>query len=445
MSTFDPVVTRMSFAILILPAVLLVHASAEQWTLEKALAHALTNSPDSRIANQRIAAAKAVIEQANSAVWPQVQFKSTYAHTDNPVMVFGSLLNQRSIDLRTLDFNDVPDVDNLNVRGVVSVPVYTGGLITAGRKGATENAEAIKQEARVVRNTLGFEVARAYYTVIKARAFVRAAEAAVKSYQNNVEIAQKRYDAGTILKSDVLAVQVRLAQAREDLVRAKNGVALALKALRTLLGINEETFDVVDETPIVEVPSTSDFSSRPELASLMHKKRAAEAAVKAAKAGYMPKMGVFASVDYDHGWRFNGDGTSWTAGATLEWNIWDGKATRARVSEAKANLEMLDEHERKLRLGLGLELEQALLALKEANERLEVTSTVVAQAEESVQLTRARFEEGLALATQLIDAETALTAARVRRAEAEADRNIAIAALRRALGLPQLDNPNLNP
>jgi outer membrane protein TolC len=53
-------------------------------------------------------------------------------------------------------------------------------------------------------------------------------------------------------------------------------------------------------------------------------------------------------------------------------------------------------------------------------------------------LTRARFEQGLALATQLIDAETALTAVRARRAEAEADQRIAVAALRKALGLGQL-------
>jgi len=53
---------------------------------------------------------------------------------------------------------------------------------------------------------------------------------------------------------------------------------------------------------------------------------------------------------------------------------------------------------------------------------------------------RTRFERGLALSTQLIDSETALVAARVRRAEAESDQRIAVAALRKALALPQLDN-----
>jgi outer membrane protein TolC len=69
-----------------------------------------------------------------------------------------------------------------------------------------------------------------------------------------------------------------------------------------------------------------------------------------------------------------------------------------------------------------------------------VTDQVVAQATESASLTRARFEQELALPTELIDAETALVNARVRRAEAEADRQIAIAAVRKALALPQLDS-----
>jgi outer membrane protein TolC len=99
----------------------------------------------------------------------------------------------------------------------------------------------------------------------------------------------------------------------------------------------------------------------------------------------------------------------------------------------------LREQARKVRLGIQLEVQRAELQLAESNERLTVTQETVRKAEESVRLTRARFEQGLALSTQLIDAETALTAARVRRAEAESDRRVAIAALRKAAGLPQTE------
>ena len=134
-----------------------------------------------------------------------------------------------------------------------------------------------------------------------------------------------------------------------------------------------------------------------------------------------------------------GDGRSYTAGVMAQWDLWDGFSTRAKVREARANLESAREEQRRLRLALDFEIEQARLDLDAAAERLAVSGKTVEQAGESASLTRKRFEQGMALATQLIDSETALVAARVRRAEAESDQRIAVAALRKALALPQLD------
>ncbi len=412
---------------------------AEPWTLERALEQALNHNPDARIARQRIAAAQAGLEQANAAVWPRLQFQSSYTRTDNPMMVFGSILNQRAYPSAGLNFNDVPDMDDLNTRGLVTLPLYAGGKIKAGREAAKANTEAARQENGAVRNALGFEVARGYYTILKTRQFIVAAEGAVNSFVTNLGIAQKRLEGGTLLKSDVLDLEVRLAQAREDLVRARNANALANRALRNLLGIEAGDFEVADSPPSAAAPDTGDFSRRAELAAARQRERAAEEQVRAAKSGYLPRLGAFAGADYDYGSRFDSGGASYTAGALLQWDVWDGNLTRAKVREARANLESAQEEQRKLRLALDLEVEQARLDLKTAYERLDVTEQAVAQASESAGLTRARFEQGAALSTQLIDSETALVAARVRRAEAEADRHIAIAAFRKALALPQLD------
>lgn len=413
--------------------------AATPWTFEQAIGFAATNSPDARIAQQRIAAARAGIDQANAAVWPKLQFQSSYAWTDNPMMAFGAILNQRSFS-PGLDFNNVPATDNLNVRGVLTAPLYAGGQIRAGRVAARANSQAATLEADAVRNAITFEVARAFHSVLKTRDFIRAAEAAVSAFEQNAALARKRNAGGTLLKADLLDVEVRLAQAREDLVRARNAQALAERALRGLLGLETGEMSVADTTPEVAVPAPGLIPvNRPELLALQARERAAEAAVQGAKSGYRPKLSAFGNVDYDKGWETGGDGTSYAAGALLQWNLWDGQLTRAQVSEARANLEAAQEQTRKLRLAVDLEVEQARLNLDEANNRLAVTESAIAQADESVQLTRARFEQGLALSTQLIDAETALTSARVRRAEAEADRRIAVAALRRALGLPQLD------
>jgi outer membrane protein TolC len=323
---------------------------------------------------------------------------------------------------------------------MVTMPLYQGGRNKAGREAAKANSEAARQDNEAVRNALGFEVARAFHTVLKTREFIRAADAAVLSYQTNLTIAQRRLEGGTLLKTDVLDIEVRLAQAREDQVRARNAKTLAERALRNLLGIEEGVFTVADTAPRVAPPESGDFSRRAELAAASHRERAAQEQVNGAKGGYVPRLSAFGSLDYDYGWKFDNGGGSYTAGALLQWDLWDGKLTRAKVQEARANLNSAREEQRKVRLALSLETEQVRLELQDANERLQVTERVVETAAESANLTRARFDQGQALSTQLMDAETALIAARVRRAEAQADQRIAVAALRKALALPQLES-----
>ena len=414
--------------------------AAEPWTLERALDYALAHNPDAQLAQQRINAAQAGLEQANAAFWPQLQVQSSYTRTDNPMMVFGDILAQHAYDYAAPpDFNNLPNVDDANVQGLITVPLYAGGHNVANRAAAKANTRAAQQDSAAVRNALGFEVTRAFYTVLKTRQFVRAAEAEVNAFENDLATAKKRLKAGTLLKSDELDFEVRLARAREDLISARNADTLAQRALRNLLGIDNGDFTVADTAPAVSAPDSNDFSQRPELAAARARARAAQAGVRGAKGGYQPSLSLFGNVGYDYGTKFDhGDG-NYTAGVMAQWNLWDGNLTRAKVREARANLESAREEESKLRLALDLEVEQARLDLQTADERLAVTAKVVDQAKESAQLTRARFEQGLALSTQLIDSETALVAARVRRAEAEADQGIAIGALRKALGLPQLD------
>lgn len=421
-----------------------VAGAAEPWTLERALDYALAQNPDARLAQQRIAAAQAGLGQANAAFWPRLQLESGYTRTDNPMEGFGAILNQRSYS-PSLNFNDVPDLDNFNARGIVTLPLYAGGRSQAGRHAAKAAGEAAKQDGAALRNALGFEVTRGFHTVLKTRQFVRAAQAAVSSFETNCVVARKRLEAGTLLKAEVLDLEVRLAQAREDLVCARNAGALAERALRNLLGLEAAGFTVADTAPEVGAPPSGDWAQRPELAAARDREAAAEAQVRAAQSGHLPRVDAFASLDYNYGSVTGGDGKSYSAGVMARWDLWDGFATRAKVREAQANLESAREERRKIRLAIDLESERARLDLNAAVERLAASDKTVEQAAESVSLTRNRFEQGLVLSTQLIDAETALVAARVRRAEAESDRHIAIAGLRKALALPQLDRPLTRP
>ena len=410
-------------------------AAAEPFTLEQAIDFALKKSPDAIIAEQRIAAAAAGIEQARAAFLPQLGVQSSYMRTDNPTNVFMAAINQRAYS-QSLDFNNVPDADNLNLKGLVKIPLYAGGRNVAGYDAAKALQRSAEHDAAAVQNALAYQVAYVFLTVLKTREFLKAASAAVKSYENNLSIARRRLAGGTALQTEVLDVEVRLAQAQEEAIRAANAQALALRTLRAVMGWEGSGgFDIVGGNPRLEEPPAAEPAQRPELASARRISEAAAARLKQAAGGYLPRISAYSSIDYDKGWEFEGDGTSYTAGAMAEWDVFDGFMTRARVREAQAGVTSAGEQLRKLRIGVALEQEQARLNLQEARERLRVTQAAVRQAEESAKLTRVRFEQGLALSTQLIDAETALTAARVRKAEADADQLIALAALRKAIGL----------
>jgi len=111
--------------------------AGDPWTLEQALDYAFAHNPDARIAEQHIAAAQAGLEQANSAFWPQLQVESNYTRTNNPILAFGSILNQQSYT-SSFDFNNAPTIDNFNVKGIVTVPLYSGGRNTAGAQFARD-------------------------------------------------------------------------------------------------------------------------------------------------------------------------------------------------------------------------------------------------------------------------------------------------------------------
>jgi outer membrane protein TolC len=406
---------------------------AETWTLAQALEHVMAENPDARIAGHRIQSAYSRIQQAEATWWPKLEFQSGYLYSDNPVQVFGSILNQRSYST-SLDFNDVPATDNLNLRGVVTVPVYSGGRNSANREGAQAGFAASQMDARSVRLALAFAVTRAYFTLNQADAFVRVAEANVRSFESNLDVAESRLEAGTLLKPEVLDLQVRLAESEEELLQARNAKELAGRALGVVLGFEDKVIENATDVVEIHVPEQETVEGRPELASARYREQLAQAELKAARSGYRPSVNGFGAVEYNYGWRNNAGGANYTVGLLLNWNLWDGKLTRGKVGEAGARLNEVEEQRRKLRLDLAFELHQSRLALEEANERIEVAERTVALAEESVTLTRARFEEGLVLASQLIDAETAATRAQIRLISSRADQQIARAAMRRAVG-----------
>lgn len=412
---------------------------AEPWTIDRAIATALERSPDARIARSRIEGAQALFEQSRAAWLPQVSVQGRYTATDSPMMAFGSILNQRAFDFG-LDFNRPGTVDNLNATGTIAYNLYSGGRATAGRAAAQAGAVAAGYDFQAARQQLAAEVAKAALNLHKAREAVGAIESGVKAYEAAAGIARSRFEAGQLLKADLLTIEVQLAQTRAAFVAARHSAALAERAFRFVLGLEPagERVELRPDDPALArltPPAAGDFSRRPELLGLQERLRAAEAMVDVARGSRRPTVNAFASYQYDHGWKLDRGADSWLAGVSVDLNVFDGGQTGAKIRQSRSEVGVVKEMLRKTVLGIGLEVEQARLAHANAVEQLAVTGRVVEQAEESAALSRARFEREALLNADLVGAESRLLEARLRRTVAAADERIAVVELRRALGL----------
>lgn len=418
---------------------------AEVWSLDHAVATALEHSPDTRAARARAEGAQAMIQQAQSAWLPQLAVSGRYTDTNSPMMAFGSILNQRAFNFG-LDFNHPGQIDNLNATGTVAYNLYAGGRATAGRDAARAGAEAADLDLRAARHRLAVEVIRAALNLQQAREAVVTVESGTRAYEAAVAAARARYEAGGLLKADLLSLEVQLAQTREALSSARHAAALASRAFEFALGLEStgQPVELLENDPALqrlEVPASGDYSQRPELLGMQARVRAATALVEAARGGHRPTVNAFASYQYDQGWKTDSHGDSWLAGVAVDLNVFDGGQTSGKVRQATAELAEVQEMTRKTALGISLEVEQARLAHKDAVERLDVSRRAVEQAAESADLTRARFAKEALLTADLIGAETRLLEARLRRTAASADERIAVVELRRALGLTPLPSP----
>lgn len=415
-------------------------AFAEVWSLEKIVEYGSSNIPEINIAKDKVNEAEAALGQANAFLWPQFEVQSSYIYTNNPIAVFGSALNQRKFP-QSLNFNNVPEADNLNVKGILTYPLYTGGEIGAKREAATAMLESSKLGEEAVRRDFLTLSAISFLEIQKIDEFIKVIEASIKSLEANRKAAEARVSAGTALKTDLLDIKVQLSKTKEDLVHTQNAKRIMLASLKSLLNIDDENFEIsrdVKESDFELNDINDNIKERAELKSINAKEDAALAEIESISSAYLPKLYAQGSYEQNKGWQFDGNGSNYTGGVLLKWDIWNGKLTKNKINEANSKLSELRNHKQKLKNALALQVEQSKLRLNEAKESLKVGIESCELAKESVELARLRFEQGLASSTQLIEAERAYTAAKVRKAQAKTDQYIATIQLRRAVELPIL-------
>lgn len=409
----------------------------EYLAIQDAVTIALRDNPDSAIAEHRIAEALATSSMVSASDYPLVNISAEYGQTNNPMYSFGNILNQGEFN-ENIDFNDPGRTDDLQVKALVSYRIYNGGQDIAGKEAAKANVEAMENQLVQVRHELSYAVVKTYYAIVQAKKMVTVRKQALDSIKAALAVGRARYDAGDLLKQDLLNLELQQSTASEDLIVSKLNLDLTKRSLLNLLGYKEGTFSITEGGKDQQKPpATVDYRSRSELAVLGKMEESAMAMLEKARGSKRPSVDTFASYQLDHGFELDGSGDSWMAGVKVNYNLYDGSRGNSEVSIARTKLQKLRARIKKTELSLSLEIEQAKLKYQQAKERLIVTSKMVGVAKEVTEIARVRFKEGVILSSDLIDFETRLSDARARHLSAEASYQVAIANLRRASGLEQ--------
>ena len=227
-------------------------------------------------------------------------------------------------------------------------------------------------------------------------------------------------------------------RASENLIQSGHTLEITKRIFLNLLGLRKGEVKVDPDSSLDQkIPDSFDFKNHHELKRLAAIEQVALAELKKACGGKLPSLNAFASYQFDNGWVLGETGDSWMAGVQMNYALFDGKKSSSQIAIAKLKLMEIHSLRKKTELALNLDVQKALLDYEQAKKRLSVTEEMVGVAIEVIRLSRARFMEGVILASDLIDFEMRLSDAQARHLAAKARYQVAIANLRRAAGLDQ--------
>ncbi len=414
-------------------------------TLRQAVDLALKKNPELQVSEDQAKATHAQVGEARSGWFPRFDVSQGFTRGNNPIYVFGSLLTQRQFTAANFNLSQLnapTPLDNFQTRIAGQISVFDSGRTYLREKGAKKMATAADYQTAQARQDLILRVVRAYYGVIVAQEDLKAAQEAVHSAQANEKRVRTMQKAGLVVTSDLLSAEVFQARMKDREIRAKNAVEVAQLNLGREMGMTSGSMpQVVGKLQRPEAPAlgVADWekialSERPALRAAEMQLQATKDNRKLAKADYGPQIGLFADLERDAETLGGPSGTNWTAGAQLDWNLFDGGARRARLARASAQQHAARHQLEWLRSGVQLQVRQAFLDAQAAEQRAAAAHDAVKQAAESLRIIQNRYQAGLVTITELLRAQTAQLDARTGYLAALHDWQVARAQLDLAAG-----------
>jgi outer membrane protein TolC len=410
---------------------------AQAETLEEAWALALQQDHSLAAVRNQAEAAGFEAQAARAQRWPTVAVGGSYTQLDDsPAFDFAFT----GLPLTPPELFE----DDKYVMGSASltIPLFTSGRISSSIAAAEARERGVGAQVTAATSDVKLAVADAYVGVLRARKAHDVARSNVQTLQSLTRDTASMFERELVPKNELLAVQVALADARQNELRAANAAEVAAAAYNRRLGAPLDRPVELSETLAVPVELSQDL---PALVEQAHSRRAELAAFDAQAEAYgqlartersrvLPQVALSGGYQYLEN-QFLDDETVGMAGIGVQWAMFDGGQSRKRAAALDRNRRATEQQRADASSQIELQVRQAYLGIQESRQRVEVTAQAVEQADENLRIARERYTAGLGTQTQLLEAETLRVRALTNRDDASLDAGLAQLRLARAVGV----------
>ncbi len=335
------------------------------------------NNTAIKISEKEFNAAKADFNQTNAVFLPNITASHTGIATTNPLMAFGSKLNQEILtqnDFNPAMLNDPSQIENFATKFEIQQPlINVDGMYQ--RKAAKSKMEAMALKTERTNDYLTFEVEKAYMQLQLAYKGVDVLEQALQAANANKKLADNSFKQGYLQRADVLNVEVRVTEVQNQLQMAKSNVQNASNYLSFLMAddnyvVYTPTDSLTIATSIISDKTVSE--NRSDIKAMQLASNAYEAMNKADKMAFLPRLNAFGSYELYDDQVFQGDANGYLFGAQLSWDVFQGSRRFGKAQKSKAELEKSKLEYKQYVSQSNLELNKANRALVDAEKKINI-------------------------------------------------------------------------
>lgn len=366
-----------------------------------------------KIQDQEFKSAMADFKQSNALFLPDVSVSHTGISTTNPLMAFGSKLNQEI--LTPSDFNPAllnnPEVTtNFATKIQVLQPlVNLDGVF--GRQAAKSKMEAMQLQSERTKEFLELETGKAFMQLQLAYKAVNVLEKAALTADANLKLVDNYFKQGLLQKTDVLSVQVRVNEIKNQVQLAKSNVRNASDYLAFLM---QEDLNGKVYRPIEELENSISIAetnlgltdTRKDIMAMMKSTDAYEAVLKSAKMNFLPRLNAFGTYELYDNKLFGAEAKGYLVGVQLSWNVFDGYKSIGKKQKALADYQRAEAASTQYKAQSQLELNKTSRQLNDSGHKVSLAKLALEQSQEAYRIRNNRFKQGLEKTSDLLGSET---------------------------------------